>query len=120
VNINAAVQDAQHLIRNVDAQIQPLSTELTATLRDSRTLIGHANEQIVALGTNLNQAVGDGRSLIHQAGENISDLSREFQEAMATVSRGHRNRGGPGRRIAGLRQGGLRADVSGQGNVAGD
>jgi paraquat-inducible protein B len=87
VNINAAVQDAQHLIRNVDAQIQPLSTELTATLRDSRTLIGHANEQIVALGTSLNQAVGDGRSLIHQASENISTLSREFQEAMATVSR---------------------------------
>jgi paraquat-inducible protein B len=87
VNINAAVQDAQHLIRNVDAQIQPLNTELTATLRDSRTLIGHANEQIVALGTSLNQAVGDGRSLIHQASENISTLSREFQEAMATVSR---------------------------------
>jgi paraquat-inducible protein B len=93
VNINAAVQDAQHLIRNVDAQVQPLSTELTATLRDSRTLIGHANElighaneQIVALGTNVNQAVGDGRSLIHQAGENISTLSRESQEALATVS----------------------------------
>jgi len=86
VNINTAVQDAQHLIRNVDAQVQPLSTELTATLRDSRTLIGQANEQIVALGTNLNQAVGDGRSLIHQAGINIADLSREFQEAMVTVS----------------------------------
>ncbi len=86
VNINGAVQDAQHLIRNVDAQVQPLSTELTATLRDSRTLIGHANEQIVTLGTNLNQAVGDGRSLIHQAGVNIDDLSREFQEAMAPVS----------------------------------
>jgi paraquat-inducible protein B len=84
VNINATVQDAQHLIRNVDAQIQPLSTELTATLRDSRMLIGHANEQIVALGTNVNQAVGDGRSLIHQAGENINNLSREFQETMAT------------------------------------
>ncbi|TVQ97545.1 MAG: MCE family protein [Desulfovibrionales bacterium] len=86
VNINAVVQDAQHLIRNVDAQIQPLSTELTATLRDSRTLIGRANEQIVALGTNLNQAVGDGRSFIHLAGENIGNLSREFQEALATVS----------------------------------
>ncbi len=86
VNINAAVQDAQHLIRNVDAQVQPLSAELTATLRDSRTLIGHADKQIVALGTNLNEAVGDGRSFIHLAGENINNLSREFQEAMATVS----------------------------------
>ena len=86
VNINAAVQDAQHLIRNVDAQVQPLSTELTATLRDSRTLINHADDQIVTLGTNLNVAVGDGRSLIHQAGVNIGDLSREFQEAMAPVS----------------------------------
>lgn len=86
VNINAVVQDAQHLIRNVDAQVQPLSAELTATLRDSRTLIGRANEQIVALGTNLNQAVGDGRSFIHLAGENIGTLSREFQEALATIS----------------------------------
>ncbi|WP_084605230.1 MlaD family protein [Desulfonatronum thioautotrophicum] len=86
VNINAVVQDVQHLIRNVDAQVQPLSTELTATLRDSRTLIGRANEQIVALGTNLNQAVGDGRSVIHLAGENISEASRDFQETLATVS----------------------------------
>ncbi|MEE4111443.1 MAG: MlaD family protein [Desulfobacteraceae bacterium] len=86
INLNATVLDAQHLIRNVDAQIQPLSTELTATLRDSRMLIGHANEQIVTLGTNVNQAVGDGRSFIHQAGENISNLSREFQETMATFS----------------------------------
>jgi paraquat-inducible protein B len=86
VNINAVVQDAQHLIRNVDALVQPLSTELTATLRDSRALVGHANEQIVTLGMNLNEAVGDGRSLINQAGESISNLLREFQEAIVTVS----------------------------------
>ncbi|MFO7644965.1 MAG: MlaD family protein [Desulfosarcina sp.] len=86
VNINAVAQDAQHLIRNVDALVQPLSTELTATLRDSRALVGHANEQIVTLGMNLNEAVGDGRSLINQAGESISNLLREFQEAIVTVS----------------------------------
>jgi paraquat-inducible protein B len=85
-NLNATVLEAQRLIRNVDTQVQPLSTELTATLGDSRTLIGHANEQIVALGTNLNKAMGDGRALIHQAGDNIGDLSLEFQETMATVS----------------------------------
>ncbi|GAB6058491.1 MlaD family protein [Desulfonatronum parangueonense] len=86
VNINAAIQDAQHLIRNVDAQIQPLSDELTATLRDSRTLIGHADKQIVALGTSLQEAVGDGQSFIHLAGENITSVSREFQEAITMVS----------------------------------
>jgi paraquat-inducible protein B len=74
-NINAAARDLQHLIRTVHAQVQPLSTELTATLRDSRALIGHASE-----------AVGDGRSLIHQTGEDIGDLSREFKKAIATVS----------------------------------
>lgn len=85
-NINAGVLDAQRLIRNVDAQVQPLSAELSANLRDSRTLIGHANDQIVTLGMNLNEAVGDGRSLIHQTGKSISNLLREFQEAIVTVS----------------------------------
>ncbi len=63
-NLNIALRDMQSLVRNVDAQVKPLSAALSETIRYTQKLVKNADSQVASLGTNLNEAIGDGRKLI--------------------------------------------------------
>jgi paraquat-inducible protein B len=63
-NLNIALKDVQSLVRNVDAQIKPLSAELSETIRDIQKLVKDTDAQVASLGTNMNATIGDGRKLI--------------------------------------------------------
>jgi paraquat-inducible protein B len=74
VNLNIALKDVQSLVRNVDAQIQPLSAQLSETIRDIQKLVKETDVQVASLGTNLNAAIGDGRKLIQDTDGSLQSV----------------------------------------------
>jgi paraquat-inducible protein B len=73
-NLNVALKDVQTLIRNVDAQVKPLSAGLSETIRDTQKLVKNADSQVASVGTNLNEAIGDGRKLIQNADGTVDSV----------------------------------------------
>jgi len=73
-NLNIALKDVQNLVRNVDAQVKPLSAGLSETIHDTQKLVRNADSQVASLGTNLNEAIGDGRKLIKNADGSVNDV----------------------------------------------
>jgi paraquat-inducible protein B len=63
-NLNIALKDVQSLVRNVDAQVKPLSAGLSETIRDIQKLVKDTDAQVASLGTNMNATIGDSRKLI--------------------------------------------------------
>ena len=74
VNLNTALKDVQSLVRNVDAQVKPLSAGLSETIRDTQKLIRNADTQVASVGTNLNEAIGDGRKLIKNVDGSVDSV----------------------------------------------
>ena len=73
-NLNTALKDVQTLVRNVDAQIKPLSAGLSETIRDAQKLVRNADSQVASLGSNLNEAIGDGRKLIRNVDGSVETV----------------------------------------------
>jgi paraquat-inducible protein B len=74
MNLNDTLKDARTLVRNVDAQIKPLSAGLSETIRDTQRLIKNADSQVASLGPNLNKAIGDGRNLIRNIDGSVDSV----------------------------------------------
>ncbi len=74
MNLNTALKDVQSLVRNVDAQVKPLSAGLSETIRDTQKLIRNADTQVASVGTNLNEAIGDGRKLIKNVDGSVDSV----------------------------------------------
>ena len=73
-NLNTALKDVQSLVRNVDAQVKPLSAGLSETIRDTQKLVRNVDTQVASLGTNLNEAIGDGRKLIRNVDGSVDSV----------------------------------------------
>lgn len=73
-NLNTTLKDVQSLLRNVDAQVKPLSAGLSETIRDTQKLVRNADTQVSSLGTNLNEAIADGRKLIKNVDGSVDSV----------------------------------------------
>lgn len=73
-NLNTTLKDMQSLLRNVDAQVKPLSAGLSETIRDTQKLVRNADTQVASLGTNLNEAIADGRKLIKNVDGSVDSV----------------------------------------------
>jgi paraquat-inducible protein B len=85
-NLNIALKDVQSLVRNVDAQVKPLSAGLSETIRDTQKLIRNADSQVASLGTNLNEAIGDGRKLIRNIDGSVESIKGNLQGAITAAA----------------------------------
>ena len=86
VNLNIALKDVQTLVRNVDAQVKPLSAEVSETLRDTRKLIKNADAQVASLGTSLNETLGDGRKLIRNVDGSVESVKVNLDGTLSTAT----------------------------------
>lgn len=85
-NLNTALKDARTLVRNLDAQVKPLSVGLSETIRDTQRLIKNADAQVASLGTNLNEAIGDGRKLIRNVDGSVDSVRVGVVDMIDTAS----------------------------------
>jgi paraquat-inducible protein B len=85
-NLNIALKDVQSLVRNVDAQIKPLSAGLSETIRDTQKLVKNADSQVASLGTNLNEAIGDGRKLIRNVDGSVESIKVKLDGTLSTAT----------------------------------
>nr|AEI30492.1 paraquat-inducible protein B [uncultured microorganism] len=85
-NLNIALKDVQTLVRNVDAQVKPLSAALSETVRDTQKLVRNADSQVASLGTNLNEAIGDGRKLIKNVDGSVDSVRVSAVDMISTAS----------------------------------
>jgi paraquat-inducible protein B len=86
VNLNATLKDAQSLVRDVDAQVKPLSGGLSETIRDIQKLVKNIDTQVASLGPNLNEAIGDGRKLIRNADGSIDSVKVSTLDMINTAT----------------------------------
>jgi len=85
-NLNIALKDVQSLIRNVDAQVKPLSAGLSETIRDTQKLVKNADAQVASVGTKLNEAIGDGRKLIKNVDGSVNDVRVSLVDTIKTAT----------------------------------
>jgi len=85
-NLNTALKDAQALIRNVDAQVKPLSAGLTETIRDAQKLVKNADAQVASVGANVNEAIGDGRKLIRNVDGSVESVKVNLDGTLSTAT----------------------------------
>ena len=85
-NLNTALKDIQTLVRNVDAQVKPLTAGLAETIRDTQKLIKNADSQVASLGTNLNEAIGDGRKLIRNVDGSVESVKVNLDGTLSTAT----------------------------------
>ncbi len=85
-NLNTALKDAQTLVRNVDAQIKPLSADVSETLRGVQKLVKNADVQVASLGPNLNEAVGDGRKLIRNVDGSVESIKVSLEGTLSAAT----------------------------------
>jgi len=85
-NLNTALKDIQTLVRNVDAQVKPLTAGLAETIRDTQKLIKNADSQVASLGTNLNETIGDGRKLIRNIDGSVESLKVNLEGTLSTAT----------------------------------
>jgi paraquat-inducible protein B len=86
VNLNTALKDVQSLVRNVDAEVKPLSAGITETIRDAQKLAENMDAQVTSLGTNLNEAIGDGRKLINNVDDRVDPVMVSIVNMINTAS----------------------------------
>jgi paraquat-inducible protein B len=75
----AAVQDMQKLIRDVNAQIDPISKEIKGALADTRSVIKKADEQIVPLS-------GDLKNTLREATSTLAEAQKTLKKASDAIS----------------------------------
>ena len=85
-NLNIALKDVQSLVRNVDAQVKPLSAGLSETIRDTQKLIKNADSQVASLGTNLNETIGDCRKLIRNVDGSVESIKVKLDGTLTTAT----------------------------------
>jgi phospholipid/cholesterol/gamma-HCH transport system substrate-binding protein len=85
-NLNTTLKDVQTLVRNVDAQVKPLSAGLSDTLRDAQKLVKNADTQVASVGTNLNETLGDGRKLIRNMDNSVESIKSNLQGTLTTAT----------------------------------
>jgi paraquat-inducible protein B len=85
-NLNAALKEAQTLVRNVNDQVKPLSAGLSETIRDTQKLVRNADSQVASVGTNLNEAIGDGRKLIRNADGTVDSLKVKLEGTITAAT----------------------------------
>jgi paraquat-inducible protein B len=86
VNLNTALKDVQSLVRNVDAQVKPLSGALSETIRDTQKLIKNADSQVASLGPNLNETIGDARKLIRNVDGSVESAMVKVNGTLTTAT----------------------------------
>lgn len=85
-NLDSALKDVQSLVRNVDAQVKPLSAEVSDMLRDVQKLVKNADAQVLTLGPNLNKAIGDGRKLIQNADSSVGSVKVNLEGTLSAAT----------------------------------
>jgi paraquat-inducible protein B len=85
-NLHTALKDVQSLVRNVDAQVKPLSAGLSETIRDTQKLIKNADSQVSSLGTNMNEAIGDGRKLIRNVDGSVEFIKVKLDGTLTAAA----------------------------------
>ena len=86
VNLNATLKDAHTLVRDVDAQVKPLSAGLSEALRDIQKLVKNVDAQVASLGTSLNETLGDGRKLIRNVDGSVESVKVNLEGTLSTAT----------------------------------
>ena len=112
------LKDVQTLVRNVDAQVKPLSAGLSETIRDTQKLVKNADTQVASLGTNLNEAIGDGRKLIRNVDGSVESLKVNLEGTLSTATAALEEAGKLFQDLEASAQRGLSAHVPAHRNLA--
>ncbi|NIO03361.1 MAG: MCE family protein [Proteobacteria bacterium] len=81
-SLNQTLEDIQKLIRNVDAQVGPLSSSVEKTLRDTQKLVQNANKQVSPLASSIKGTVEDYGKLARNLDSQVEPLASTIEETL--------------------------------------
>jgi paraquat-inducible protein B len=85
-NLDTALKGVQTLVRNVDAQVKPLTAGLAETIRGAQKLFKNADTQVASVGTNMNETLADGRRLIQNLNGSVDSIKANLQDTLTTAT----------------------------------
>ncbi len=73
-NLSQSVEEMQKLIKNIGAEIKPLSVGVQETMKDARVFIKNADSQIAGTASRLEGLVGDAQKLVQNVDRQVEPL----------------------------------------------
>ena len=77
-SLNAAVKDAQALLKNISDRVEPISVNLEKTLNESRNLLANINKQIGPLAKDVSETVKETKTTVKNLDGRLAMVASEL------------------------------------------
>jgi len=81
-SLHLALGDVRKLVRDVDGQVGPLTSNLNQTVQDIRRLVQNADAKVTRLTSNLEETLKDVRGLVKNADTKVTGLASSLDETV--------------------------------------
>jgi paraquat-inducible protein B len=86
VNLNQDLKDIQKLVRDVNAQVNPIASAVQETVRDAQKLVRNADGQVTSLGSGLQETIGETKKLVQNVNGRVDPLYEEIKGLIRQIS----------------------------------
>ena len=83
--LRVTLEEAQKVVKKVDAKIDPLADNLDSTIRDARKLVNNVDRKVDPLAKNVNTAVKDFGKLARDADTRVETLGTGLDKTLSAV-----------------------------------
>jgi paraquat-inducible protein B len=83
--LRVTLEEAQKVVKKVDAKIDPLADNLDSTIRDARKLVNSVDRKVDPLAKNVNTAVKDFGKLARDADTRVETLGTGLDKTLSAV-----------------------------------
>ena len=77
--------EMRHLVKKIDAKIDPLADDIDGTLRDARKLVNNVDRQVDPLAENMNKTVRDFGRLARNADTRVKAMTAALDKTMSAA-----------------------------------
>jgi paraquat-inducible protein B len=85
-SLSQAAEEAKMLVKNVNGQIAPLTSQATSTLKDAQILVKNLDEKITPLLVSVDGAVKDAQKLVQHVDGRIDPVVSNVEETLKGVN----------------------------------
>lgn len=85
VNLNQDLKDIQKLVRDVNAQVNPIASAVQDAVKDAQRLVRNADGQVTSLGSGLQETIGETTKLVRNVNGRVDPLYEGVQELIRRI-----------------------------------
>jgi paraquat-inducible protein B len=81
-NLAQSLEEVKELVKNINAEIKPLSASVQETMKDARVVLKNADSQIAGTGARLEGFMGEAQKLVQNVDRQVEPLASELKKSL--------------------------------------